>query len=166
MSWRLNDEGEGLPPDGHDAARAARSAGRGMLWGLVFGPLGVLWALPWTLSGVAVGLLGLLSGGRVRWRWPTVEFYGGAVHGLLRILPNDPIAMTLGHAILGRNAAALDIARSHELVHVRQYARWGLLFVPAYALCSAWLWFRGRDAYRDNPFEREAYGENDVGFRM
>jgi hypothetical protein len=44
-------------------------------------------------------------------------------------------------------------------VHVRQYERWGPLFVPAYVLCSAVIWSRGGDAYRDNPFEREAYGE-------
>ena len=36
--------------------------------------------------------------------------------------------------------------------------RWGLLFVPAYLACSAWLWLRGYDAYLDNPFEVEAYG--------
>ena len=34
--------------------------------------------------------------------------------------------MTLGHTILGQTDAALDISREHELVHVRQYERWGL----------------------------------------
>jgi hypothetical protein len=65
--------------------------------------------------------------------------------------------MTLGHVVLGRTASALDVSREHELVHVRQYERWGPLFIPAYLLCSALIWFRGGDAYRDNPFEREAY---------
>jgi hypothetical protein len=72
-------------------------------------------------------------------------------------MPVDAIAMTLGHVVVGRTAAGLDLAREHELVHVRQYERWGPLFGPAYVLASAYLWFAGRDPYRDNPFEREAY---------
>ena len=67
--------------------------------------------------------------------------------------------MTLGHTILGSTAAALDISREHEMVHVRQYERWGPLFGPAYLLSSLVLWLRGKDAYRDNRFEREAYDE-------
>jgi hypothetical protein len=64
--------------------------------------------------------------------------------------------MTLGHTILGRTDAALDIARAHELVHVRQFERWGPLMGPAYLLCSLVLWLARRDPYRDNPFERQA----------
>jgi len=73
--------------------------------------------------------------------------------------PVQPFALTLGHVVLGRTAAALDVARSHELVHVRQYERWGPLFIPAYLLCSLVLFIRRRDPYRDNPFEKEAYRE-------
>ncbi len=69
--------------------------------------------------------------------------------------------MTLGHTVLGRTAAALDMARPHELIHVRQYERWGPLFVPAYLLCSLVIWLRGKDAYRDNPFEREAFTQGE-----
>ena len=69
------------------------------------------------------------------------------------------MALTLGHTILGRTAAALDLAHDHEMVHVRQYERWGPLFVPAYLGASLLLWLRGRDAYHDNPFERQAYDE-------
>jgi len=116
-----------------------------------------LWASPWTLLGLCAGIIGLATGGRARRRGPVVEFYGGAVAWLLMRLPIEPVAMTLGHVILGRTAAGLDAARSHELVHVRQYERWGPLFVPAYLLCSLKLWLSGRDAYHDNPFEREAY---------
>jgi len=65
--------------------------------------------------------------------------------------------MTWGHVILGQTAAALDFSREHELIHVRQYERWGPLFIPAYLLCSAVIWLRGGDPYRDNPFECEAY---------
>jgi hypothetical protein len=117
-----------------------------------------VWASPWTLLGALVGLAGLLTGGRARRRGPILEFHGGAVTWLLARFPVRPMAMTLGHAVLGRSGAALDVAREHELVHVRQYERWGLFFIPAYLACSLYLWLRGRDAYRENPFEREAYG--------
>ncbi len=120
-------------------------------------PACVVWAAPWTLFGTLVGLLGLFSGGHVRRRGRIVEFYGGAVAWLLCRLPNGPIALTLGHCVLGRTDAALDIARAHELVHVAQYERWGLAFVPAYLACSAVAWLRGGDPYRDNPFEKEAF---------
>jgi len=129
------------------------------LWPLV-GLATYLWALPWTIAGVAVGTLGLATGGRVQRRGRVVEFYGGAVAWLLKRAPGTgcgAAAMTLGHVVLGQTAAALDVTRRHELVHVRQYERWGPLFIPAYLLCSAVIWARGGDAYRDNPFEREAY---------
>lgn len=126
---------------------------------VIFIALGILWALPWTFVGIAIGVAGLATGGRMRRVRHTLEFHGGAVRWLLSRLPNDPMAMTLGHTILGLTDAALDIARDHEWVHVRQYARWGPFFGPAYLICSLVLWCRGKDAYRDNPFEREAYGK-------
>jgi hypothetical protein len=67
--------------------------------------------------------------------------------------------MALGHDVLGQSIAELDAAYEHELVHVRQYERWGLLFVPAYLVASLWQKARGRHPYWDNPFEREAYRE-------
>lgn len=118
-----------------------------------------LWASPASLLGTAIGAVGLATGGRVRRRGRTLEFHGGAVSQALRRcpLPAGAMAMTLGHVILGQSAASLDEAREHELVHVRQYERWGPLFLPAYLVCSLLIWLRGGDAYRDNPFEREAY---------
>ncbi len=123
----------------------------------VFQLAAVVWASPWTLFGMSVGLLGLLSGGRAQRRGPIIEFYGGVVMWLLTHFPGRPMAMTLGHVVLGQTAAALDLARPHEMVHVRQYQRWGPAFVPAYLLASFGLWLAGKDAYRDNPFEREAF---------
>jgi hypothetical protein len=117
----------------------------------------ILWALPWTALGCCMGLLGLLTGGKVRLRGGVLEFYGGGVGWLLARLPVGPIAMTLGHAILGRTGPGLDLARRHELVHVRQYERWGPLFVPAYFLASLAAWIAGKNVYRDNRFEREAF---------
>ena len=45
----------------------------------------------------------------------------------LQTLPDGQftLAFTLGHTILGQTDAALDISRDHEMVHVRQYERWG-----------------------------------------
>lgn len=123
-------------------------------------PLVLLWACPWTLVGMGVGLIGLATGGRVQRRGRVIEFYGGGVAWLLDRFPVQPLAMTVGHTVLGMTAAALDICRDHELVHVRQYERWGPFFVPAYLACSVALLLKGRDAYRENPFEQEAWGSH------
>lgn len=92
-------------------------------------------------------------------RCGVVEFYGGGVTWFLQHFPKGqfPLALTLGHTVLGQTAAALDIARDHELVHVRQFERWGPSMGPAYLGCSLVLWIVRRRPYRDNPFEREAY---------
>jgi len=119
----------------------------------------MIWASPYTLIGLIVGGLGLCTGGHARVRGKIIEFYGGAVSWLIKRLPAGQftLALTLGHTVLGQTDAALDIARNHELVHVRQFERWGPLMGPAYLLCSLWMWCCGKRPYRDNPFEREAY---------
>jgi hypothetical protein len=122
-----------------------------------------VWASPGTLLGLFAGLLGLASGGRVERIGRTLEFHGGFVAWFLRHGARGAGAMTLGHVILGQTAEFLDFAREHELVHVRQYERWGPFFLPAYSLCAVWLWLRGRHGYWDNPFEREAYDFCDDG---
>ncbi len=119
--------------------------------------LRLLWASPATLLGLLLGVLGLATGGSARRAGRTIEFHGGGAAWLLDHLPVQ--ALALGHVILGRSAAALDICREHEFVHVRQYERWGPFFIPAYLLCSLVLFVRGRDFYRDNPFEKAAYRE-------
>ena len=48
------------------------------------------------------------------------------------------------------------------MVHVRQFERWGPFMGPAYLLSSLYLWITGGRPYRDNPFEREAYGESEA----
>jgi hypothetical protein len=121
--------------------------------------LGMLWALPWTLFGLLLGGIGLLTGGSVQRSGRTLEFWGGAIGWMLDHAPivAGAIAITFGHVVLAANEHARNICRSHERVHVKQYERWGPLFVPAYLFCSLVLWLTGRDAYRDNPFEIEAY---------
>ncbi|MFG0331218.1 MAG: GNAT family N-acetyltransferase [Phycisphaerales bacterium] len=122
--------------------------------------LAVLWASPYTAIGLAIGAVGLLTpGGRARLGPGIIEFHGGAVKWFVAHLPlgASTLAVTLGHTVLGQTAASLDRARAHELVHVRQFERWGPFMGPAYLLASLILWMRGRRPYRDNPFEREAY---------
>jgi hypothetical protein len=118
----------------------------------------MLWASPCTLFGLVLGAIGLCTGGGVRIRWPAVEFYGGFGRWLLNRF-GGYMAITFGHVVLGLTEAALDIAHDHEMVHVRQYERWGLAMWPAYLGCSLVLWLRGRRPYEDNPFERQAFDE-------
>lgn len=113
-----------------------------------------LWAGLNTMVGLTAGLLIVSFGGRTRVVSGVAEFYGGR---LVRLAGNRFAALTLGHVILGRSAADLDALRSHERIHVRQYERWGPFFLPAYAASSLWQVLRGRCAYRDNFFEREAF---------
>ena len=64
-------------------------------------------------------------------------------------------AITFGHVILCVDE--LDTRTlEHELVHVRQYERWGPIFFLAYPLASLGAVARGGGPYRDNPFEVEA----------
>lgn len=64
-------------------------------------------------------------------------------------------AITFGHVVLSVDEVD-DELLEHELVHVGQYERWGVLLWPAYALASLWAKLRGGDAYRDNHFEKQA----------
>ena len=121
-----------------------------------------VWASPNTMLGLCIALVGLLTGTRLQFVQGVVEVHGGLVTWLLRRavpLEDGASALTLGHVVLGVSPAALDITRDHERVHVRQYERWGPLFIPAYGAASIWALIRGKRPYRDNLFEREAYGE-------
>lgn len=119
---------------------------------------GPLWAAPYTLLGISIGVVGLLTGGRVQRVAGVWEFHGGVIrHGLDCLPLTRVLALTLGHTVLGRDLDALERTRNHERVHVRQFERWGPLMGPAYLGCSMILWIRGRDWYLENPFEIEAY---------
>ena len=118
-----------------------------------------LWAAPYTLVGVVLGTAGVLAGGRWRVHRGVLEFFGGRIGKALSGMPRSLgfSAMTLGHVILAVDRSALVQLRDHEEVHVRQYERWGPLFVPAYLLSSLLQLLRGRNPYRENHFERQAY---------
>jgi hypothetical protein len=125
-----------------------------------YAPIVYAWAAPATAIGLALAPIVLWQGGTARWARGVIEIQGGAVTALLRRgLPwgAPAAAMTIGHVVWGRDQRCLDTSRAHELVHVRQYERWGPFFIPAYLLASLIARLRGLDAYLDNPFEREAY---------
>lgn len=118
------------------------------------------WASPATLLGLLFLPSTWFSGGGRRIVDGVLEIHGPVVDFFLRrctLLPGGAAAMTLGHVVLGRDEQTLERTRSHERIHVRQCERWGPLFIPAYIGASAWQYLRGRRAYQDNPFEREAY---------
>ncbi len=117
----------------------------------------IVWASPGSLLGLCACALAALSGGGVSRVDHTLECHGGLCRWLLDRRPFRARAMTLGHVIVGRDLPALIATRTHERVHVRQYERWGPLFIPAYLGWSCYLWLRRLDPYYDNPFEVEAY---------
>jgi hypothetical protein len=97
------------------------------------------WAGPTTLIGLALATASLRRG--------HVAIVDGVIEAhspfLRRALSWSPLAggadaMTLGHVVIGRDARALELTRTHERAHVRQYEWWGPLFVPAYLLAGAW----------------------------
>ncbi len=118
-----------------------------------------LWPLPWSVLGLVAAAVLMAFGARARWHSGVLEVSGGwlgkrAARG---VGPVKVVAITLGHVVLGSSAQLLSQLRAHERVHVRQYERWGLMFVPAYLADSLWQALRGRHPYRDNRFEQPAF---------
>jgi hypothetical protein len=116
------------------------------------------WPAPYTVLGLWL-MLAPWSGPR---RWivhrGTIGIIGPAVARLLELAPirGGAAALTLGHTILAVSESDFYATWDHEFIHVRQYERWGVLFVPAYVARGLWQWLHHRDAYWDNPFEVEA----------
>jgi hypothetical protein len=128
-----------------------------MLWrGRV---MSYLWAAPVTAVGLVIAIA-TCRRGRLVLVDGVVEAHGPWLRWALRHLvplPGGAAAITLGHVVLARDHASHALTRAHERVHVRQYERWGPLFVPAYLAAGLWAAVRGGHAYFDNPFEREAF---------
>lgn len=70
-------------------------------------------------------------------------------------MPLRPGAMTFGRYVLARRVLSEATLR-HELEHVRQWSRFGPLFLPAYLLESTLVRATGGHHYRDNVFELAA----------
>jgi hypothetical protein len=115
-------------------------------------------ALPSSL-GLVLALVALAFGASARRIGGTLEVAGRPIERAVAWMPPRLRfhAITFGHVILGVEHAALAAVRAHEQVHVRQYERWGPLFLPLYVASSVVQVVRGRDPYRDNRFEREAF---------
>ena len=116
------------------------------------------WAAPTSAVGLVFAALAL-PGGHFRLVDGVLEVCGGWLPAVLRRatpLAGGATAVALGHVVLARDPACLAGSRAHERVHVRQAERWGPFFLPAYLLAGAVQLIRGRDPYRDNPFEVEA----------
>ena len=117
-----------------------------------------LWASPWTVLGLLLGMLAWLAGATLRQVDGTLEIAGGALARLASRAPARAsfVAITFGHVILGTDHATLARLRRHEHAHVRQYERWGPLFVPLYLGSSLWHGLLSGAPHRDNAFERAA----------
>lgn len=118
-----------------------------------------VWAAPCSAVGLALALPCLLLGG-------TAAAVGGVLEISLapalrrlgwRRLPFR--AITFGHVILGTSRASLRRLRAHERIHVRQYEQWGVFFFLAYPLSSLLQLLRGRNPYRHNRFEMQAFAQ-------
>jgi hypothetical protein len=118
-----------------------------------------LWASPNTLLGVLFMPAAVLSGGRIQVVDGIIELYGPAVAWLLQQcipLQGGAHGITFGHVIIARDKDVLARCRHHEQAHVRQYERWGPLFIPVYLIASVVAYCQGGHPYHDNHFEQEA----------
>jgi hypothetical protein len=118
-----------------------------------------LWAAPCSAAGLVIAVLALLLGAKARVKNGTFQVVGGRLAAGIARLPTrlTILAFTNGHVIYAVNPAAMDSFRAHELVHVRQYERWGPLFPVLYLGSSLVQKLKGRDPYFANCFEREAH---------
>ncbi|MCE2800622.1 MAG: hypothetical protein LW724_13875 [Planctomycetaceae bacterium] len=117
-----------------------------------------LWPSPYTLLGLLVFFIPIRGARSLLVHRGTIGVIGPAIERLLVRVPiiGGAAAMTFGHSILAKDRDTFYSTWDHERVHVDQYQRWGLLFVPMYLGAGLWLKIRGKDPYWDNPFEIEA----------
>ena len=110
-----------------------------------------VWASP-------VSLLGLVLAATFEKRWVTrgIVLAEGADWPLK--LGWRYRAITLGHVVLAVDELEPAVVE-HEVVHVRQFERWGPLMLLLYPLASMGAALSGGHHYRDNLFERQARRE-------
>lgn len=118
---------------------------------------GIAWAAPLTVAGLLLALPILVFRGRMqllRGRTAALLVRGPLADRMLSRHPFGAMsAMALGHIVIVEHQGVSARILAHELVHVRQAARWGIVFPFAYLASSAWAALRGRDAYWHNRFE-------------
>jgi hypothetical protein len=92
--------------------------------------LAVLWASPYTLAGLLLGVLGLCTGGRARVRAPVVEFYGGGIKWLILRFPDGQFVLALAvnwsplSLLSGTLDSALATARRRYVLAPTELAQW------------------------------------------
>ena len=120
-----------------------------------------LWASPASIVGLLFSFIAVCAGATPRIVDGVIEVAGGRLRCLHSLLPRYARfgAITFGHIIIGLDHALLSSVRAHELVHVQQYERWGVLFFPLYAASSVAQLMCGRHPYLDNAFELEAHAK-------
>lgn len=119
--------------------------------------LGIVWALPLTLTCSILALPALIGHAQlrlVRRPTPAVLLISPLTDFLLEHHPFGPMsAMALGHIVIAQEERLSHRILTHELAHVRQAAQWGILFPFVYLAASIWAMLRGKDAYWHNAFE-------------
>jgi hypothetical protein len=117
-----------------------------------------LWPGAFTLLALAVCGLVLPWGVQARRQDHSIALYGRGIAILLSILVPwmRAAGLTIGHTVLYRTEADATALHAHEIVHVRQWEHWGLVFPIAYFTASLLAFARGQHYYFDNAFEREA----------
>jgi len=116
-----------------------------------------VWVAPATLLGLAAVGLTWATGGCVRLVAGAIEAWGGFSAWVFERVLCHGCALTVGHVILGIDERSLNRYRQHEHVHIHQYEKWGLLFIPLYVGSSVMAWMQGKHLYHDNVFEQDAY---------
>jgi hypothetical protein len=111
-----------------------------------------LWC--WPLTAVGHGLRFFTPSCTVRQRNGVTLVYGASTARLLDVA--GYAAMAVGEVVFTRNQADMRAHLAHELEHVRQARKWGLLFPLLYLASSLGCVLRGRNAYRCNVFEQAA----------
>lgn len=144
-------------PDSADSAHRRMRLGR-------IGRL--LWTAPVTLIGLMFALpVRLFQGNwrRVGGRTGALLVQGPLADWLLSRHPAGAMnAMAIGHVIVSTRSCLSARLLRHELEHVRQAERWGLLFPLLYLASSGWQLVRGREAYWHNHFEIAARAAEQV----
>lgn len=119
--------------------------------------LGVVWASPLTAFGLLLALPVILHRGHVqmvRGHTFAILARGPFADAMLSRHPFGVMnAMALGHVVIAMHDGLSSRVLVHELAHVRQASRWGIVFPFAYLASSAWAAIRGKDAYWHNRFE-------------
>ena len=86
--------------------------------------LAMIWASPYTILGVLIGLVGVCTGGHAQIRGRVIEFYGGGVKWLLHRFPHGQFTMAFN-----RHYPVIDHSSSNNVCSTPQRVN---------AKCSSW----------------------------